>query len=136
MSKTKNIRRILRYMNGFKGLVILSFVLACAYAALSMLIPFYSGKTIDLIDSNVSDNMQSILNGVLLIAIIASIGALSQFVMLRINNRLSYDLITRLKNEAYGKIRRLPISYIDRSESGSIQSLVINDCRGFINNFQ
>ncbi len=128
MSKMKTVRRITGYMGKLKGLVILSFVLACAYAALSMLIPYYSGRTIDLIGGGTAGNMDGILKGVILIAAIAATGALAQLIMLRINNKLSYDLITRLKDEAYGKIRKLPISYIDRSESGSIQSLVINDC--------
>jgi len=128
MNKMMNIRRITLYMGKFKGLVILSFILACVYAALSMLIPYYSGRTIDLIDGNAADNMNSILKGVILIASIAVSGALAQLIMLRINNKLAYDLITRLKDETYGKIRKLPISYIDRSEPGSIQSLVINDC--------
>ncbi|SCW39778.1 ATP-binding cassette, subfamily B [Ruminococcaceae bacterium YRB3002] len=126
--KTKTVKRLLGYLGKSSWLVILSMLLAGAYAALSMLIPYYAGKTIDLIDDNVSANIGTVLYKVLLIAGIALAGAVCQFIMLRINNKLSYDVITRLKNEAYGKIRKLPISYIDRSETGHIQSLVINDC--------
>jgi len=124
----KNISRLIGYMGRFRILVIVSFVLAVIYAALSMLIPYFAGNTIDLIDSEVALRLPDILKGVIVIAVIAATGAVCQLFMLRINNKLSYDLITRLKNDAYGKIRRLPISYIDRSESGYIQSLVINDC--------
>ena len=122
------IKRLITYLGRSKALVILSFVLACCYSALAMLIPYFAGNTIDLIDDNVSDNMQMLIRGVIVIASIALGAALSQLIMLRINNRLSYDLTKHLKDEAYGKIRKLPISYIDRSEQGYIQSLVINDC--------
>ena len=124
----KRIKRVLSYMGRAKGMIFLSFILAAAYSALAMLIPYYAGKTIDLIDKDVADNIPQIVKNVLLIGAIAAGGALSQLVMLWINNKISYDLITNLKNAAYGKIRRLPISYIDRSEQGFIQSLVINDC--------
>ena len=124
----KTVRRLTGYFGKFKVLVILSFILASAYSALAMLIPYYAGNTIDLIDRDLSSNIDKIGKGVILIALIAGAGALSQFIMLRINNRLSYDLIERLKNDVYGKIRKLPISVIDRSEQGFIQSLVINDC--------
>ena len=123
-----SVKRLMRYLKGSAGLVILSFILSSFYAAMAMLIPYYAGKTIDLLEGDVSGNMDKILYGVIFIAGIAAAGAVSQLVMLRINNRLSYDLITCLKDDAYGKIRKLPISYIDRSESGYIQSLVINDC--------
>lgn len=128
MSKMKNIRRIIRYAGKQKALVILSFLLAGLYAALAMLIPYYAGETIDLIDDKVAGNLDRILYNVVFIALIALGGALAQLIMLRINNKLSYDLIANLKDDAYGKIRRLPISFIDRSEQGFIQSLVINDC--------
>lgn len=126
--KIRSVRRLLGYLGGLRWLIALSMILAGIYAGLSMLIPYYAGKTIDLIDVNVSANLGNILNNVILIGGIALGSALCQFIMLRINNRLSYDLTAGLKNEAYGKIRKLPISYIDRSESGFIQSLVINDC--------
>ena len=126
--KGKSLKRLMRYIGKSGWLVALSMMLAGIFAGLSMLIPYFAGKTIDLIDGDVSSNISNILKGVILIASIAGGGAVCQFIMLRINNKLSYDLITRLKDEAYGKIRRLPISYIDRSESGLIQSLVINDC--------
>ena len=124
----KRIGRVLSYMGRSKVMIFLSFILAAAYSALAMLIPYYAGKTIDLIDKDVADNIPQIFKNVILIASIVAGGALSQLIMLWINNRISYDLITNLKNAAYGKIRRLPISYIDRSEQGFIQSLVINDC--------
>ncbi|MCR5059581.1 MAG: ABC transporter ATP-binding protein/permease [Saccharofermentans sp.] len=124
----KRIGRVLSYMGRSKGMIFLSFILAAAYSALAMLIPYYAGKAIDLIDKDVADNIPHIFKSIILIASIVAGGALSQLIMLWINNRISYDLITNLKNAAYGKIRRLPISYIDRSEQGLIQSLVINDC--------
>ena len=126
--KVNTLKRLLGYLGKFRWLIVLSLLLAGVYAGLSMLIPYFAGKTIDLIDENVAANLEKILSKVMLIACIALCSALCQFIMLRINNKLSYDLIARLKNEAYGKIRKLPISFIDRSESGFIQSLVINDC--------
>jgi ATP-binding cassette subfamily B protein len=98
-----------------------------------MLIPYYAGKTIDLIDKDVADNIPQIFKNVILIASIVAGGALSQLIMLWINNRISYDLITNLKNAAYGKIRRLPISYIDTHSHGDIMSRMTNDAENIAN---
>ena len=122
------LKRLTGYFGRTGALAVLSFILSSVFAFMSMLIPYYAGETIDLLGPDIGNNMDAVVRGVILIAVIAATGAVSQLIMLRINNRISYDIIESLKNDAYGKIRRLPVSYIDRNETGSIQSLVINDC--------
>ena len=48
--------------------------------------------------------------------------------MNKTNNKIAYDVTEKIRNEAYGKVRKLPVSYIDNTSAGTIQSMVISDC--------
>jgi ATP-binding cassette subfamily B protein len=47
--------------------------------------------------------------------------------MTMINNRIAYRTTADIRREAFGKIERLPLSYLDTSKSGDIVNRIIND---------
>jgi len=48
-----------------------------------------------------------------------------------INNRITYGMVKRLRREAFEKLQRLPISYIDSHATGDILSRMITDVDQF-----
>lgn len=122
------VRRLLNYLKEAKYVVLLSSLCSILFSALSMVIPYYAGKAIDVIVGKNDVSFEQVYLYLLIILGVVLVAAVFQFVLSNINNKISFDIICKIREEAYGKIRKLPISYIDKTSIGSVQSMIINDC--------
>ena len=61
------------------------------------------------------------------ITISATVAALAQWIMGLCNNRITYNVIRDVRIEAFDKIQKLPLSYIDSRSSGELVSKLIAD---------
>lgn len=126
MNKRSLLKRLSGYIGSSRKLMILSVGAAILYSSFAMFIPYLAGKAIDSFVPSVDFG---VLGRFILMMLCLTAGAsLSQYLLNIINNKISYDTIARLRNDAYGKIGRLPLSYIDRTSAGSLQSMIISDC--------
>lgn len=121
-----NLKRVMSYSKGSELKLALSIIMAVITSILTLLIPFFIGKVIDSLDSDFT--MNEILINVLVILGVVVVTAILTYIMNTLNYKISYDIITNLRNSAYSKINSLPVSYIERTSVGAIESLVINDC--------
>lgn len=121
-----NLKRIMSYSKGSELKLCLTIVMAIFTSILTLLIPYFVGKTIDVLDGNFE--LSQIVSNVVIIGIIILVTVILTYVMNTLNYQISYDIIANLRNSAYQKINRLPISYIERTSVGTIESLVVNDC--------
>ena len=64
-------------------------------------------------------------------AVIASVTALLQWIMNTVNNKITYSVIRDVRSEAFSKLERLPLSYIDSHPSGELVSRIIADVDQF-----
>ena len=64
-------------------------------------------------------------------AIVIIIGAVAQWVMNICNNRITYAVVRDIRQEAFEKIERLPLKYIDSHPYGDIVSRIIADADQF-----
>lgn len=121
-----NLKRIMSYSKGSEAKLITSIIMAVITSVLTLLIPFFIGKTIDLLDTDFV--LRDVISNVLIIGIIIVVIVILTYIMNTLNYTISYDIISNLRNSAYEKINRLPISYIEKTSVGVIESLVVNDC--------
>lgn len=123
--------RILKYIECFRFLFILSLVLTVSAVALTLYVPILVGDAIDLaIDKNNVDH--SGINSVLIKIFIAIlITSIFQWIINVINNKITYRMVKRIRHEAFVKIQKFPVSYIDSHQTGDIVSRVINDTDQF-----
>ena len=123
--------RILKYIQRFRFLFVLSIVLTVVAVVLTLYVPILVGDAIDLaIDKN---NVQHGEINVILLKIFAAIliTALFQWIINVINNNITYRMVKRIRHEAFVKIQKFPVSYIDSHPTGDIVSRVINDTDQF-----
>ena len=119
------LRRLTGYVGGAGRSIVLSVIFAVLTAALSILVPYFAGKAID----EIGEGDRSGLVRYLIITAAAVAGAsVTQLCLNKINNSITYNTIYALRNDTYGKIRKLPISYLDKTSAGMLQSLMISDC--------
>jgi len=118
--------RLLKMSGGSGIKLIFSIILAAVTSVLTLLIPYFFGKIVDLLTGDI--DMSQVLRYLLFILSFIVITSVLTYIMNTLNYKISYDTVKRLRDSAYEKINRLPVSYIEKTSAGSIESLIINDC--------
>ena len=123
----KIIKRFASFLKGSRKMVLISIITAILSSGIGILLPFLVGRAIDSINEDGVD-YGTLTRYIVIMLVLIVISALFQLFMNRTNNKISYNVTEKIRNEAYGKVRKLPVSYIDNTSVGSIQSMVISDC--------
>ncbi len=130
--KSSTIKQVLHYVRNYKLLLFLSILFATITVALSLYIPIIVGQAIDLLANGQGKiDLDKVLVLLGNIGIIAIIIALLQWIMNNINNKITYNVVRDVRNDAFEKIERLPLKYIDSRSHGEIVSKVIADVDQF-----
>ena len=129
--KIKTLKRALGYIGKYKYLLPLTVLLAIITVALTLYVPILIGDAIDLIVGKGEVDFAGILSKLSLSAILILITALAQWLMSTVNNRIAYQVVRDMRNDAFCKMERLPLSYIDTKAHGDIVNRVINDTDRF-----
>ena len=124
------LAKVLGYIGRYKLLLPVSILLALVTVALTLYIPIIVGDIIDIIGSGNID-FTLIASKLLLAAILIGATALSQWLMSTINNRIAYNVVRDMRKDAFNKVTRLPLSYIDTHAHGDTVNRVINDADQF-----
>ena len=123
----RTLKKLLRYMNHHLPVLALSIFFAAVTVVLTLYFPIQTGRAIDLIlaesDVDFAALRQVLLTGV---AVVAGT-AVAQWLMNICNNRMTYRIVRDIRKDAYDKISRLPLSYIDSHSHGDVVSRVISD---------
>lgn len=125
------LKHILFYIKGYRLLFLLSLLLGAISVALSLYIPLLIGNAIDcIIDKNNVDLSRIVLiltNGLIAIAISAT----AQWLMSIINNKITYNVVRDIRRDAFEKIEKMPLSYLDTHRTGETVSRIISDVDQF-----
>ena len=123
----KTLRKLMKFIAGYKWLLVISILLAAASVILQLYVPVLFGNAIDEIisEGNVFfDNMWVYLRQII---IVAAGAAVLLWIMNLINNRMTYRVVQDIRSKAINHIQKLPLSYLDRHASGDIVSRIIAD---------
>lgn len=123
--------RVLQYVKPYRVLVIISLLCACVSAAAQLLIPILTGKAIDQMIGAGQVNLQGVLVFAVWIAVVAALSAVAQQFLATSNNKIAYNISRDLRNAAFHKLQRLPLSYLDAHPSGDLVSRLIADVDTF-----
>ena len=126
----ETIKKVLGYIGKHKIYLAISICLAVVAVALTLYVPILIGDAIDEIGNSPID-VDLIINKLLLGGVLILFTALANWLMNAINNRISYHVLRDVRNEAFGKIGTLPLSYIDKTPHGDMVNRVINDTDRF-----
>ncbi len=130
-AKRGTLRKALGYIGRYKYLLPVSILLALVTVGLTLYLPILIGEAIDLITVKGEVELEKIADILLRgIGIIAAT-ALCQWLMSAINNRIAYNVVRDIRNDAFAKIQSLPLSYLDKRHRGDTVNRVINDADQF-----
>ncbi len=124
------IRRIMNYISRYRLTAAMAIVFAMINVAAALYVPILVGQAIDCIVYKQTDYAR--LTGILLQAVLSTlVSALSLWCMNELNNRLTFNIVKDIRNEAFLKIHSLPFSYLDSHPAGTILSRMIADVDQF-----
>ena len=130
-SKKGVFSKIMRYIGRYKYLLALSVLFAAVSAVLTLLVPVLIGDAIDLIVSKGRVDFAGIGSILLKIGVVISITAILQWLMNIFNNRITFNVVRDIRNEAFRRTQILPLSYIDTHPHGETVSRIIADVDQF-----
>ncbi len=126
----ETLLKVFHYLKKYIGLLVLSIILAVGIVGLSLYVPILIGKAIDgIVYGKVQ--WQAILTVLTQVAVLVSLTGIAQWIMNRINNKVTYNVVRDIREEAFKKIGILPLKYIDTHPKGDIVSRVIADVDQF-----
>lgn len=118
----RSLKRLFSYLKGSTGLAVLSVIIGLLFGGATVAIPYFAGRAID----DLGDT-EALINCILIIVGLIVIAALLQFALIRMNNRIAFNIGQNLRNATYSKMHRVKMSYIDRTSAGKLQSFIISD---------
>ena len=125
------LKKVLSYVSKYKPLIFLSVIFAAATVAITLYLPILTGKAIDLILGRNNVSFESILKILARAAVLMGVSSVLQWLMNTINNKITFQVVRDIRNEAFNKIQSLPLSYLDSHPHGEIVSRLIADVDQF-----
>ena len=125
------LKKVLLRIRPYSFGVVVALLLATVNVVMSLYIPILVGEAIDCIVDKGRVDFSSMERFLWLIGACTAVAALSKWVMGLINNRMTYRVTRDIRNEAFARIQRLPLKYLDGHTQGDIVSRVVSDVDTF-----
>ena len=123
--------KVLKYIGKYKLLLPVSMLLALVTVALTLYVPKLIGDAIDLIVGRGEVDFAGVGKILGVAVALIFITALAQWLMSTINNKIAYSVAEDVRRDAFNKIEKLPLSYLDKKSEGDLVNRVINDTEQF-----
>lgn len=127
----QTLAKVLKYIRRYWAYLGCSIALAAVTVAFTLYLPILTGQAIDLIIDKGLVDFAGIFAILRKMAIIIVLTAVAQWIMNACNNKITYQVIRDIRMEAFEKIERLPLKYMDAHSYGEIVSRVIADVDQF-----
>ena len=124
------VKKVLQYLKKYIPLMVISLILAVGIVAFTLYVPILIGRAIDCIVYGAVD-LDAIVQILVQVVIVVALTALFQWLMNVINNKVTYQVVRDIRNEAFEKIQKLPLKYLDAHPYGETVSRIISDVEQF-----
>ena len=125
------LKKVLRRIRPYAPAMVGSLLLALIHVATTLYIPICVGSAIDGILGPGKVQFDWVARSLLLVGILTSVAAGSQWLMSQINNLVTFRVTRDIRNEAFRHIQVLPLSYLDAHPQGDTVSRVVSDVDTF-----
>ena len=130
-SQAATLKEVIRRLGRYRIFLVFSILLATVSVALTLYIPKLTGHAVDYVIRKGEVNFPGVIQVMIQIGVCTLITALAQWLMNVCNNKMTYQMVQDIRNEAFDKIEQLPLKYIDGHPYGEVVSRVIADVDQF-----
>lgn len=130
-SQAATLKEVICRLGRYRIFLVFSILLATVSVALTLYIPKLTGHAVDYVIGKGKVNFPGVIQVMIQIGACTLITALAQWLMNVCNNKMTYQMVQDIRNEAFDKIEQLPLKYIDGHPYGEVVSRVIADVDQF-----
>lgn len=130
-SQAATLKEVICRLGRYRIFLVFSILLATVSVALTVYIPKLTGHAVDYVIGKGKVNFPGVIQVMIQIGVCTLITALAQWLMNVCNNKMTYQMVQDIRNEAFDKIEQLPLKYIDGHPYGEVVSRVIADVDQF-----
>lgn len=127
----KILKTVFDHIGKYKFYLLFSIVMAAISVILTLYIPILTGEAVDCIVGPGNVDFAGILEILKRMAVIILLTAAVQWLMNTCNNKIAYQVVRDVRDEAFKKLEILPLKYIDGHSHGDIVSRIIADVDQF-----
>ncbi len=121
------LKMLAGYAKPYKMLFVLSVLFALVSVAATLYAPIVIGQAVDVIVTKGDVDFKALIPKIIILLAAVVITALCQWLMTLCTNKITYNIVRDLRNDAFKKLEKLPLSYIDSHPHGDIISRIITD---------
>ena len=129
--QTQIIVKILKYIKRYWGFLGISVLLSAVTVICSLYLPLLTGDALDYIIEKGQVDFGNIFEILKKMGIMVVLTGFAQWVMNVCNNKITYNVIRDVRKEAFAKLERLPLKYLDAHAHGEVMSRLITDVDQF-----
>lgn len=129
--QSETLKKVLRYLKRYWFFLALSFGLAAITVASTLYIPLLTGDAVDCVIGKGQVDFSGIFAVLKRMAMVIGVTAVAQWGMNICNNKMTYQIVRDIRNEAFAKLEILPLKYLDGHPSGEVVSRIIADVDQF-----
>ena len=115
------------YAKPYRALFVPTVLFALISVAATLYAPIVIGQAVDVIVTKGNVDFKALVPRIALLLATVAITALCQWLMTLCTNKITYNVVRDLRNDAFSKLEKLPLSYIDSHPHGDIISRMITD---------
>ena len=130
-SQAATLKEVICRLGRYRIFLVFSILLATVSVALTLYIPKLTGHAVVYVIGKGKVNFPGVIQVMIQIGVCTLITALAQWLMNVCNNKMTYQMVQDIRNEAFDKIEQLPLKYIDGHPYGEVVSRVIADVDQF-----
>lgn len=127
----KTIKKVLQFLKRYWALELLSLLFAAVSVILTLYLPILTGDAVDLIIDKGLVDFDGILRILIKMGIVIVLTALAQWLMNTCNNRITYSVVRDIRRQAFDKLTKLPLKYVDSHPHGDVISRIVADVDQF-----
>ena len=129
--QTETLKKVFRRLGRYRIFLLFTVLLSVVTVALTLYIPKLTGKAVDCIVTEGQVDFGGVMEILVQIGICILVTAFAQWLMNICNNKMTYQIVRDIRNDAFKKIEILPLKYIDGHPYGEVVSRVIADVDQF-----
>lgn len=130
-SKKKTIKKVLLYIRKYWWLMLFSLLLATITVVFTLYLPVLTGDAVDVMIGKGRVNFVELKEILIRMAVVICITGVAQWIMNIANNRITYFVVRDIRKDAFHKIQKLPLKYLDSHSAGDVVSRMIADVDQF-----
>lgn len=131
MKNKDTMLRVLKFIKPYKIKIVWMLVFAVITVAFTLYTPILIGNGIDTMIGEKQVFVGGLVRILVQLGVVVAGTAFAQWIMNLLTNQITYRVVQDIRDQAFGHLQEVPVSYIDKNQPGDILSRIVTDVSQF-----